>query len=478
MRSHLIAIAALAVLSSAPWRASGEEEKRHKKEQIIPEEKLDPKMTVSFSKDIEPILVNKCAFCHSGSIKEGKFDLTSYDTMMRGGKRGPAVIPGKGSESLLLKVSRKLVRPYMPPKSEDPLTPREAALIKLWIDQGAKAPDGTREAVKVVVKAPPAGVTPVLGVAISPDKSALAGARGNQIHIYDATSGNHVRTLLDATVTSPDKKPVKAAHLSLVESLAYSPDGKYLASGSFREVKIWDARTGELRKTIGGFAERVVCLAFSPDSKQLACGGGPPTQEGELKILEVESGKVALTITDKLHSDTVFGVAFSPDGKRLAGCGADKFVKVWELPSGKFLKSFEGHTHHVMGVGFSADGKLLASAGADNVVKVWDYEKGEQARTINAGSKQLTALAFVPRKSEFLTVSGDSQARMWNVNGGNVRNFPAADFLYCVAVSPDGSVVAAGGQDGAVRLFNGSSGALVKSLLPPDAGKPGEKPKK
>ncbi|MGL4554438.1 MAG: c-type cytochrome domain-containing protein, partial [Gemmataceae bacterium] len=426
------------------------------------------KSPVIYEKEVEPILVNKCAFCHSGTIKEGKFDLTSYDTMMRGGKRGPSIIPGKGAESLLVKLSKKEIRPYMPPKSEDPLTGPELALIKLWIDQGAKPPTGLREAIKVVLKAPPAIVTPVLGVAVSPDKKTVAAGRGNQIHVYDGATGSHVRALSDPAVAGADKKPLGAAHLSLVEALAYSPDGKWLASGSYQEVKVWDAKTGALARTVGGFAERVVALAFSNDSKLLACGGGAPTAEGELKLIDPATGKVVQDIKANVHSDTVFGVAFSPDDKSVVSGGADKFVKTFDVATGKFLKSFEGHTHHVMGVGWSGDGKLLASAGADNVVKLWDYEKGEQARTINAATKQLTALAFVGKKNEFLTASGDTQARLWNTGGGNNRNFSAGgDFLYCVAASPDGAVVAAGAQDGGVRLFNGTTGALVKTLLPP-----------
>ena len=456
----------------------GQEEKRRKGEELIPEVKLDRTTPVTYEKDIEPILINKCAFCHTGAIKEGKFDLTSYDTLMRGGKRGPAILPGKSAESFLFKISKKEVRPFMPPRTETPLSPQELALIKLWIDQGAKPPTGSREAVKIVVKAPPALVTPVLGVAIRPDKAILAAGRGNQIHLYDPSKGTLIKSLQDPAVLGADKKPLGSAHLSLVESLAYSPDGKWLASGSFQEVKLWDAQTGELKRTLSGFSERVVALAFSSNSKLLATGGGAPTQDGELKLFEVESGKLLHDIKNNVHSDTVFSIAFSPDDKLIVSGAADKFVKTFEVASGKFLKAFEGHTHHVMGVGWSGDGKMIASAGADNVVKLWDYEKGEQVRTINASSKHISALLFVPKKNEFLTASGDAQIRMWNTNGGNIRNFNSGnDFLFCLAVSPDGALVAAGAQDGTVKLFNGTNGSLIKSLTPL-AEKPAETPKK
>jgi hypothetical protein len=453
--------------------SSADEPKRGKKEQKIDIIKLDRKTPVVFEKEIEPILVNKCAFCHSGNVKEGKLDLSSYDTMMRGGKRGPAVVPNKSAESPLVKLASKDIRPFMPPKSEEPLTPNELALLKLWIDQGAKPPTGLREMPKVVLKAPPAAVVSVLGVAVSPDKSAVAASRGNQVHIYDAGSGTYVRSLIDATFVGPDKKPVKAAHLSLVESLAWSPNGKFIASGSYQEISLWDAKTGEFIRKIPGFSERVMCLAFSNDSKFLAAGGGAPTQEGELKIIDVATGKVTQDIKSNVHSDTVFGVAFSPDDKTLASCGADKFVKTFEVPSGKFLKAFEGHTHHVLGIGWSSDGKLIASAGADNVVKIWDYARGEQVRTINAHTKQITGLAFIGKSNVFATCSGDQQVRFWNVtNGGNTRNFSVgSDFLQCVGVSPDGSIMAVGGQEGAVRLYNANSGALIKMLLPPGAEK-------
>jgi WD40 repeat protein len=341
-------------------------------------------------------------------------------------------------------------------------------MLKLWVDQGAPAPTGVKERPKVVVGLPPASVHPVRAVAVSPDKSAVVAGRGNQIHVYDAGSGSYVRSFFDPSLSTADGKPVKAAHLSLVESLAFSPDGKYVASGSFQEVNLWDAQTGILIQKFTGFADRVVALAFSRDGKLLATGGGAPTEDGELRVFEIPSGRLVTDVKNG-HSDQVFGLSFSPDSTKLASCAADKFVKVFEIPSGKFVKSFEGHTHHVLDVSWRADGKVLASAGADNVVKIWDYEKGEQIRTLPAHTKQVTRLLFIGTTPQFATCSGDGTVRFWNSdNGGNVRNFGGnTDFVYALGVSPDGAVLAAGGEEGIVRLYNGANGQLLKSLSPP-----------
>jgi WD40 repeat protein len=458
----------LSLLAVLPALVSAQE-KKSKPVQPIAVVKLERTTPVLYDKEIEPILVNKCAVCHSDSIKEGKLDLGSYEGLMKGGKRGAAIVPGKSGDSLLVKLVGRAEKKIMPPKGEEPLTPEELALLKLWIDQGAKAPASKRERPKVIVAGPPANVHPVLGVAISPDKKFVAASRGNQIHIYDAASGKHLKTLLDPQLASPDKKPIKAAHLSVVEALAYSPDGKTLASGAFQEVVLWDVDKGAIRRRLTGFADRVVALEFSHSGKLLATGGGAPTTDGEIKIFDAVSGKLVVEIQGG-HSDTVFGISFSPDDKKLATCGADKFVKTFEIPSGKFLKAFEGHTHHVLGVGWKGDGKLLASAGADNVIKIWEFDKGEQLRTIAGSSKQITRLVFIGKSDQFATCSGDQTVRFWNINGGNTRNFGGnADFLYALAVSPDGALVAAGGQEGIARVYNGTNGQLLKSLLPPDA---------
>jgi uncharacterized protein with WD repeat len=422
---------------------------------------------VTYDKDIEPILANKCQVCHSGPVKEGQLDLGSYETLVKGGKRGTPIVPGKSGESLLINLAGKTKKPFMPPKTEEPLSPEELALLKLWIDQGARAPAGPRARSTLVIAALPEQVHPVRALAMNPSKANLAAARANRLSIYDTASGNVLKTLIDPQLKSPDNKPLQTAHSTIIEALAFSPDGKTLASGSFREVFLWDAQSGQLLARCRDFSDRVVALGFSPDGKLLATGGGAPTEDGEVKILDTSSGRPILSIKNA-HSDTVYGVSFSPDGKKLATCGADKFIKVFELPGGKFLKSFEGHTHHVLAVAWKSDGKILVSAGADNAIKVWDYAKGEQVRSFGNHAKQITHLAFKGRSSEIVTCSGDRTVRFWNIDTGSngLAIGGSQDFLYAVDVSADGKIVASGGEEGIVRLYNATNGKLIKAIGP------------
>ena len=478
----------VAPLMFAAW--SGAQEPKKDDYPPIPLVDLKRKEPVEYGKDIAPIFEAKCTTCHAGANLRGKYDMSTYEKVMKGGsKRGAkVVVAGKPADSFLFLSCARQAQPMMPPKTEEPLTSQEVTLIKLWIEEGAKAPSTMRVKEKVVVNLPPALVKPVRAVAVAPDGKTVAASRGNQIHLFelktipaekkgdkDKTDWAFAKSFFDPQLKTPDGKAAKAAHISLVESLAFSPDGKTLVSGSFQEVTLWDAEKGEPKSRLTGFADKVCCVAFSPDGKRFVVGGGAPTEDGEVKVFDAATGKLFTEIKAG-HSDTVFGAAFSPDGKLLATGGADKFVKVWELPTEdgkapKFVKSFEGHTHHVMGVGWTPDGKKLASCGADNFVKVWDYEKGEKLRDMQGHQKQVTSLVFVGKTAQFVTGSGDASVRMWNAdNGGNVRSFAgAADFVYAVSASTDGTVVASGCEDGVVRVYSGTNGTLLKAALPPDA---------
>ena len=182
-------IAVFAFALSLLVASSNAQEKKDepKKDEFPPIPTMDLKLKnpVDYNKDILPIFESKCFVCHSGSVTEGKFDMGAHEKVLKGGKRGTAVVPGKSAESNLFLFCSRQKKPIMPPKSEEPLNSKEVTLIKLWIDEGAKAPTKTRMKDKVVVSLPPALVKPVRAVAVAPDGKLVAASRGNQVHLFE-----------------------------------------------------------------------------------------------------------------------------------------------------------------------------------------------------------------------------------------------------------------------------------------------------
>jgi WD40 repeat protein len=212
----------------------------------------------------------------------------------------------------------------------------------------------------------------------------------------------------------------------------------------------------------------VTSLAFSPDGALLASGGGRPSRSGEIKLWNVADGALVRELTNP-HSDTVVALEFSRAGDLLASGGTDRFVKVHTVADGKHVKSFEGHTGHVLGVAWQAHGRRLASAGADASIKVWDVVSGEQQRTITGLKKEATAIRFLPPGEEVAAASGDPTVRIYNAgNGGTVRNFDGVgDFVQVLTAAP--GWVAAGCQDGKLRIWSAADGKLVQTLEPAPA---------
>jgi WD40 repeat protein len=412
---------------------------------------IDHKQPINYDTEIAPILTAKCAGCHSGKVRRGKYDMSTVTGLVAGGDTGPAIVPGKSADSLLVKLAGRTQKPTMPPKDEEPLSPQELALVKLWIDQGAQG--GITTTRPTIALGPlPAGVRPVRALAISPDGSRLAVGRGNQVSLFDPKYGIRLRSL--------------PAQPAIVDALAFSPDGTILAAGGYREAILWDPRSGAEKCRLTGLADRVLAMAFSADGKMLATGGGVPSADGELRVYEVATGKPILNLP-AAHADTIFGVAFSPDGTKLATGAADRQVKIWDLAGGKAVKTMEGHTNYVLDVGWRADGKVLASAGADNAVKFWDPATGEQLRTATGHGKQVTRLLFVGSSANVLTCSGDSTARLWNADtGAAVRTLGGgSDYLYAVAASSDGTTIVTGGEAGEVRVYD-KDGKPMRTLNP------------
>ncbi len=215
------------------------------------------------------------------------------------------------------------------------------------------------------------------------------------------------------------------------------------------------------------FIDRVTALAFSPDGSLLATGGGDPSRDGELLYWNWSAGQVAKKV-EGAHSDVVLTLAFSEDGSHLATGSADKFVKVFSVPEGNQIASFEGHTEHVLDVDWAADGLTLSSASADKSVKVWNLLDGSQIRTITSFGKQVTGVKYIGVGDNLATSSGDKTVRMVTAsNGRNYRSMSGSQhFLNTVAVTDDEGLVIAAGHDGVVRIWNGKDGKLLHTLEP------------
>ena len=219
-----------------------------------------------------------------------------------------------------------------------------------------------------------------------------------------------------------------------------------------------------LERTIGKtgdakvIVDRVNSIAFSPDGNLLASGSGVPSRSGAINIWQVKDGKEVCRNADS-HSDTISAIAFSPDGSRLATGATDRFVKVFKVADASFERAFEGHTNHVLDVSWRADGLALASAGADHVVKVWDFEAGTQKQTVKGHSKAVSSVDFVGITETLLTGSGDKSVRLAN------QSLPdGGTFIHAAESSRDGSIIAAGGEDSLLRVWTTADKKLLFKL--------------
>jgi WD40 repeat protein/serine/threonine protein kinase len=235
-------------------------------------------------------------------------------------------------------------------------------------------------------------------------------------------------------------------HTGLVNSLAFSPDGKRLASGN---GKVWDAQTGQELFTLEGHG-----VAFSPDGKRLASGDN----WGVVKVWDAQTGQELLTLQGRTGSVT--SLVFSPDGKRLTSGSHDKPVKVWDAQTGQELLNLQGHTSRVDSVSFSPDGKRLASASADHTVKVWDAQTGQELLTFKGHSGSVWSVAFSPDGKRLASASRDKTAKVWDAQTGQeLLTFKGHTYeVDSVAFSPDGKGLASGDVRGMVKVWDAQTG--------------------
>ncbi|MBD2568630.1 protein kinase domain-containing protein [Anabaena lutea] len=252
-----------------------------------------------------------------------------------------------------------------------------------------------------------------------------------------------------------------SGHSRWVGSVAYSPDGQTLASGSRdTTIKLWDVKTGNLLQTLTGHSYTVWSVAYSPNGQTLASGSSDKT----IKLWNVNTGKLLQTLTG--HSDEVYSVAYSPDGQTLATGSNDNTIKLWDVKTGNLLQTLTGHSYTVYSVAYSPDGQTLASGSRDKTIKLWDVKTGNLLQTLTGHSNTVYSVEYSPDGQTLATGSYDHTIKLWNVKTGNLLQTLAghSNSVWSVEYSPDGQTLASGSQDGTIKLWNVKTGNLLQTL--------------
>ena len=359
---------------------------------------------VSYTTEIFPILRDNCLACHSAAGKAGGLLMESYESLMKGGANGLSIIPGKSAESRMVLMLQGKILPQMPMGGK--LAPDHIATLINWIDGGA-----------------PGGPTPAAGAPKIPDVK--------------------------------PRVPVKAE----IGSLAYSPDGKLLAVGSYKQVELLDASTGKRVATLSGHADVVRALAFSRDGKLLAAAGGLPARSGEVIVWDAASRTMIATIHG--HGDCIYAVAFSADGRRVATSSYDKLIKLWDAATEKETATLKDHIDSIYALKFSPDGTRIASGAADRTVKLWDAATGQRLFTLSESLEGVLTLDFHPSGKQIAAAGADKFIRIWDLTdkGGTMVQSMAGheEAILKIAYSPDGKKLVSSSTDRSIKVWDAAT---------------------
>lgn len=307
--------------------------------------------------------------------------------------------------------------------------------------------------------------TAVASVAFSPDGKRIASGSGvwqgkepGEVKIWDAFTGQELL--------------VCKGSVNQVMSVAFSPDGLRLAAGSFDgSVHVWNAQTGEVSFPVRGHVSAVHCVSFSPDGKRLASGSSDQT----VKLWDTVSGAEVLTIQGA--SDNVFGVSFSPDGRHLALGTWRGVVQYWDISHERQDKSIAPLLSlrgpgDVRSVSISPDGQLLAAAGYDSTVKVWELATATELCTFRAHASPVRSVAFAPDGTRVATAANEGSVKIWDARTGTelstIRGHLGA--VLSVAFSPDGRRLASGSKDRTIKIWDTTTEQEARSMATDQSG--------
>lgn len=406
-------------------------------------QKPEPTKSVSFIRDVAPVLKEYCFACHDAKKRSGKYDMTTFEKMMNGGSEGEAVFAGQLDDSQLYTLMVTHDERRMPPRDKGEAVPAEkAAVIAQWIKGGAK-----------------------LDAGVDPKADLLKELR---------------------TRWQPPTPPAAYTMPVVVNSLAFTPDGQAIVVGGHYELTVWSAADGKLLKRVYTRAERAYAMAFLPNGL-LAVAGSRPGQEGDVRMYDLSAkpakteGGVAILdgvndpavmVTRLLDADdSVLSLAVSPDGKKLAAGGCDRTIRVWDISAGvkqaKLEQSIENHADWVLGLAISADGRYLVSSSRDKTAKVWDLTAKESVMTFPDHQNTVFAVGLKADGSVGYSVGSDRQVRSWKPGGDGkqMKNAAAhADEVFKIAMHPTEPVFATSSADKTVRLWDANKMAPTKAL--------------